>query len=74
MNDVSEKLLEKRRTAILETLEKNKIQKERFLEFYTPCPEIEFSESQIDPSQYQKLEELINSRKPVPLKAISEKR
>ena len=49
------------------------INQDKFMDFYTPCPAISFEEEDIDPIQYEKLDELIDECQPVKLKAIGEK-
>lgn len=55
-NDCNPKFAETRKSMILKTMEQYGVPPDRFLEFYTPCPDIDFTENQIDPAQYKKLE------------------
>jgi hypothetical protein len=72
-NDCNSVAANIRTTQILQTMSDFGIPTKKYMDFYTPCPEINFNENKINNSQYNVFQNLISSCPRVPLESIAQK-
>ena len=72
-NDCNKVFAEKRTAMIRKTLADYGIPANKYLEFYTPCPDIGFNENEINASQYSALQNLLSSCPQIQLQSIAQK-